>query len=59
VDTLRNALKKIVNSPEYDKDLKKIGYNAQYMDGDMFMKKELPDIANLLKESLAEIGVAK
>jgi tripartite-type tricarboxylate transporter receptor subunit TctC len=59
VDTLRKALKKVVNSPEYDNDLKKIGYGAQYMDGDIFMKKELPDIANLLKESLAEIGVAK
>lgn len=59
VETLKKTLEKIVKNPEYNNDLKKIGYSARYVDGDIFMKRELPDIVNLLKESLAEIGVTK
>jgi len=59
VEILKKALEKIVNNPEYNNDLKKIGYSARYVDGDIFMKRELPDIANLLKESLAEMGLTK
>ena len=59
VEILKKALEKTVNNPAYDNDLKKIGYSARYMDGDIFMKRELPDIANLLKESLTEMGLVK
>jgi tripartite-type tricarboxylate transporter receptor subunit TctC len=59
VEILKKALEKIVNDPEYNNDLKKIGYGARYMDGDIFVKKELPDIKNLLKESLTEMGLIK
>ena len=59
MEVLKKTLEKIVNNPEYNNDLKKIGYSARYVDGDIFMKRELPGIANLLKESLTEIGVTK
>jgi tripartite-type tricarboxylate transporter receptor subunit TctC len=59
VEILKKTLEKIVNNPEYNNDLKKIGYSAHYVDGDIFMKKELPDITNLLKESLTEMGLIK
>jgi tripartite-type tricarboxylate transporter receptor subunit TctC len=59
VEILRKALVKVVNSPEYDNDLRKIGYTAHYADGDAFMKKELPEIEKLLKESLTEMNLIK
>ncbi len=59
VGTLRKTVEKIVNSPEYENDLGKIGYTARYVDGDAFMKDELPQIVNLLKESLKELGLIK
>jgi len=59
VEVLKKTLEKIVNIPEYNNDLKKIGYSARYVDGDIFVKKELSDITNLLKESLTEMGLIK
>jgi tripartite-type tricarboxylate transporter receptor subunit TctC len=59
VEVLRKTLEKIVNTPEYNNDLRKIGYSASYVDGDIFMKRELPDIVNLLKESLTDMGLIK
>jgi len=59
VEVLKKTLEKIVNIPEYNNDLRKIGYSARYVDGDIFVKRELPDITKLLKESLTEMGLIK
>jgi tripartite-type tricarboxylate transporter receptor subunit TctC len=59
VEILNKTLEKIVNSPEYDNDLRKIGYSACYVDGDVFMQRELPNITNLVKESLKEMSLIK
>lgn len=59
VETLKGALSKIVRNPEFDNDLKKIGYSPKYLDGSIFMKEELPGIAEFLKEVLTEVGLIK
>jgi tripartite-type tricarboxylate transporter receptor subunit TctC len=59
VEILKNALEKIEKNPEFDNDLKKIGYRARYMDGDIFMKEELPESIKFIKEILTETGLMK
>jgi hypothetical protein len=39
--------------------LKKVGYRARYVDGDIFMKEELPESVKFIKEILTEIGLMK
>lgn len=59
VAVLKKALEKIVKSPEFGNDLNKIGYGARYLDGDRFMKEELPENIKFIKEILTEIGMMK
>jgi tripartite-type tricarboxylate transporter receptor subunit TctC len=59
VEVLKGGLVKIVKNPEFDNDLRKIGYRARYVDGDIFMKEELPEIVKFLKETLTEVGLIK
>lgn len=59
VETLKKTIEKIVKSPEYDNDLRKIGYSANYTDGDVFMRNEFPQIVNLVQEGLKEAGLIK
>jgi tripartite-type tricarboxylate transporter receptor subunit TctC len=59
VQILKGSLEKIIKNPEFDNDLKKIGYNARYVDGDIFMKQELPETIRFIKEILTETGLMK
>jgi len=59
VEILKRTIEKIVKSPEYDNDLRKIGYSANYTDGEIFMKNEFPQIVNLVREGLKEAGLIK
>lgn len=59
VQILKRTLENIVKNPEFDNDMKKIGYTAYFMDGDIVMKEVLPNTVALLKEILMEIGLMK
>jgi len=59
VKTLRAVLKKIVDSPGFKNDMKKVKFTAYYRDGDVLMKQVLPNSMEKLKEILTEIGMIK
>ena len=59
VQTLKKTLEKIVKSPEFEADMKKIQYKPYFIDGDILMKKVLPDSYEKLKEILKETGLMK
>jgi len=59
VQILKSTLEKIAKNPEFDNDLRKIGYRACYTDGDTFMKEGLPDSIAFIKEILTEVGLMK
>ncbi len=59
VEVLKRALEKVGKNPEFDNDLKKVGYRARYEDGDIFMKEELPESVKFIKEILTEVGLMK
>ena len=59
IEILKRTLEKVGKNPEFDNDLKKVGYRARYVDGDIFMKEELPESIKFIKEILTEIGLMK
>lgn len=59
VEILKSILEKVAKRPEFDNDMKKVGYRARYVDGDIFMKEVLPDSITFMKEILTEVGLMK
>jgi len=59
VRTLRSALEKIVKSSGFESDLEKIQLKPYFMDGDIIMKKVLPNSEKNLKIILTDIGLMK
>ncbi|MEW6669591.1 MAG: tripartite tricarboxylate transporter substrate binding protein [Thermodesulfobacteriota bacterium] len=59
VRILKKTLEKIVKSPEFASDMKKLKFTPYYKDGDVFAKEVLPKSAEKLKEIMTETGMLK
>jgi tripartite-type tricarboxylate transporter receptor subunit TctC len=59
VQVLKKTMEKVLNNPEVDDQMKKIGYRARYGDGDVFMKSGLPESIAFIKETMTEVGLMK
>ena len=59
IQMLKRAMEKIVKSPEFENEMKKLGYKARYLDGDIVMKEVIPESITFIKEVLTETGLMK
>ena len=59
IQMLKRAMEKIVKSPEFENEMKKLGYRARYLDGDIVMKEVIPESITFIKEVLTETGLMK
>ena len=59
VQILKRTTEKIVKNPELANDMHRIGYNPEYLDGEIVTKEVLPESVTFLRETLKEIGMLK
>jgi tripartite-type tricarboxylate transporter receptor subunit TctC len=59
VQTLRKAAEKMASDPEFIKENEKLFFRVHYVDGDVVMKRLLPDKMVRLKALYKEVGMVK